>query len=101
MSYTSKEVEELTGASYRQLDHWVRRNWVRPIYNGRGKGHDREWPRDELFVARFMVRLTQVGIAASQAAKVARALVPKQQELTEGRFVNVRVGDGVWIRVTQ
>lgn len=65
------EVVDLPEVSYRQLDHWTRRGWLRPEHKG-GSGRVRHWPSEELFVAQRMGRLVKAGIVAPVAARVAR-----------------------------
>lgn len=62
-----------TGVTYRQIDHWVRKGYLQ--VEPRGTGRPRDWPADEVSVARLMAWLTQAGMAAYNAAAVARLLV--------------------------
>ncbi|RCG27202.1 hypothetical protein DQ384_26140 [Sphaerisporangium album] len=57
--------------SYRQIDHWIRRGWLRPIDNG-GTGHPREWPVIESRVRDLMGRLVDAGFTPAAAADAAR-----------------------------
>jgi hypothetical protein len=65
------EVVDLPEVTYRQLDHWSRKGWLRPNHKG-GSGRVRHWPSEELFVASRMGRLVRAGVVASVAARVAR-----------------------------
>lgn len=58
--------------SYRQLDYWVRRGWLRPDQTIPGPGNPREWTNDELDVAIRMGKLVRAGIAPDIAAAAAR-----------------------------
>lgn len=62
-----------TGISYRQLDYWVRRNWLKPGNAQAGSGMARLWPESELSVALLMGRMVVAGIPADVAHQVARA----------------------------
>jgi DNA-binding transcriptional MerR regulator len=64
---------ELTGATYRQLDYWSRDGRIlRPFASGRGTGRPREWPAEDVEVARCITVLTRAGFALDVAARVAR-----------------------------
>ncbi len=76
----------VTGATYRQLDHWSRRGWLRPDGGGRGSGRPREWSRTEVEVATTMVRLVAAGITPEAAHRAARGdgvLAPGVRVLVE------------------
>lgn len=60
------------GVSYRQIDHWVRRGWLRPDQPIPGSGNPREWTNEELDVARRMAALVNAGISPAVAADAAR-----------------------------
>ena len=65
------EVVAATGATYRMLDHWVRRNYLHPDHAG-GTGHPRTWPAEEIRVARRMVELVAAGLTVEAAHHAAR-----------------------------
>lgn len=60
------------GLSYRRLDNWTRRGWLRALNPGVGSGRVRHWPASELEVARTMLVLTGAGVDPSAAARAAR-----------------------------
>lgn len=62
-----------TGISYRQLDHWVRRGWLRPGNANAGSGTTRLWPDSEFRVAVLMGRMVAAGLPVQVAHQVARA----------------------------
>ena len=64
-----------TGATYRRLDHWVRRGWLSPEHAAPGSGFARAWTPRDLSIVRVLVRLTSVGIPADVAAPWAVACV--------------------------
>jgi hypothetical protein len=63
-------VAAVPGATYRQLNHWVQKGYL--DVPGHGSGNVRDWPREEIRVARVMARLAAVGIPPALAVKVAR-----------------------------
>lgn len=71
---TSAQMVE-TGASYRQVDYWSKRGYLRPEQVKTGSGKHRRWPRQEYDVLRVMVKLQTAGCEVSAAAKIARAAV--------------------------
>jgi hypothetical protein len=62
---------QVSGATFRQLDHWSRRGWLHPI-GGIGTGYSRDWPADEVRVAKVMARLVNAGVSPEAAARAAR-----------------------------
>jgi hypothetical protein len=70
-------VLSVSGLSYRQLDHAVRKGYLRP-QGGEGTGYPRTWPAAEVEVARIYGRLVLAGVTPAAAARVARggALAP-------------------------
>ncbi|MGI5288055.1 MerR family transcriptional regulator [Nonomuraea polychroma] len=78
------------GLTYRQLDHWSRRGWLKPAHTG-GTGNVRVWSQDELRIADLMRRLTRAGLTPEAAAVAARAH-------QEGRPL-VRLGPGLVLAI--
>jgi hypothetical protein len=67
-----RHVESDLGVTYRRLDYWARRGYLRPERDSRSSGIPRRWPAAEVEVARRMARLTGSGIAVERAAVFAR-----------------------------
>jgi hypothetical protein len=71
---TSEAVTAAAGISYRQLDHWTRRGYLRPAADtGNGPGHCREWSSTERAVACLMAALVRAGLEPQAAALIARS----------------------------
>jgi hypothetical protein len=71
VSYLSSDVCKLTGATYRQLDHWTTHKWITPtIGPTKGSGNFRRWSDDDLVHVAVMVRLVSTGIPPALAAVV-------------------------------
>jgi hypothetical protein len=64
------------GITYRQLDHWSRMGYLRPVRLDRGKGEGsgspRTWPPGELQIARLMGRLTAASAAETAYEQAVR-----------------------------
>ena len=82
------DVETLTGATYRQLGYWARMGYLR--VPSPGIGRPREWPAEELRVARVMARLTAASLLPAMAERVARG----EAEIAPG--IRVEVLDEVY-----
>lgn len=80
------------GITYRRLDHWCRKGWLRPAHQG-GTGHQREWPQHELQVADLMGRLVDAGIAVDIAALTARAHLDGRQQIRLGYGITLLIDD--------
>ena len=63
-----------SGATYRQLDYWCLKGFLVPTPQDKtGSGYAREWPPEEIEVARRMVKLVKLGFTPSGASIIARA----------------------------
>lgn len=60
--WTSREVCEMTGATYRQLDYWTRRGYVSAIDDMPGSGVLRRYDRAAVDRAELVVRLIGIGV---------------------------------------
>ena len=65
----SATVQEQAGITYRQLDYWVRLEFLRPEIH---QGRDRWWPPREVEIATRMGRLVAAGLSVERAAVFAR-----------------------------
>lgn len=73
------------GITYRQLDFWSRRGYLKASNPDCGSGREKHWPEAELRVADVMYRLTKAGLTVKAAHTVARG----QSELAPGVTVLV------------
>lgn len=80
--------EDLLGVTYRQLDYWNRKGYIRSANEGIGTGRTREWPRAELEIARRMGRLVAAGVSVERAAVFARDGWPRG-EIAPGVVIEV------------
>jgi hypothetical protein len=74
-TFTSMEVVDAAGLTYRQIDYAVKRGFLNPgrRHDRTGTGFARIWPRGELDVACRMGLLVGAGVALEVAAVVARS----------------------------
>lgn len=86
-------VMHVVGLSYRQLDYWTRRGYLRSDGNPMpGSGRPRTWSEHEVAIARAMVRLIGCGFTVSAAARLAR-------DESESERLTVSLCDGVSLRL--
>lgn len=90
---SAEEMLALTGATYRQIDHWTRGDILRPTRRSEGSGHPRRWSAEDVGVARCITALTRLGIDLQVAARIAR------QRPSTGRPTRVRLSPYVEIVV--
>lgn len=82
---TAKALEGCHGISYRQINHWISRGYLR-TREGRtvGSGNVFSFTDAEVQVFDRMARLVLIGIRPSMASRVARAMV--EQNVTWARL---------------
>lgn len=88
---TSNRLVE-AGVSYRQVDYWSKRGYLRPLEVKTGSGTHRRWPLREYDVLRLMVKLQGVGVEVARSAEVARKAV-------ESGDNRVDLGNGVILSI--
>lgn len=66
------EMCAVTGATYRQIDYWVRQGLLIPGNPAPGTGGYRIWPPGEIAVGRQMVQLMAAGLSLRAAHHAAR-----------------------------
>lgn len=60
------------GLSYRQLDYWTRRGYLKPVEDNPGSGRERHFTAWETGVARRMGGLVEAGLTVETASAIAR-----------------------------
>jgi hypothetical protein len=65
-------LEAVPGLSYRQIDHWSVKGWLRAVEVHPGHGVQRCWSDEEVEVARRALQLIRLGFTASKATHFAR-----------------------------
>ena len=90
-----QELMEEFGTSYRQLDYWIRREYIHTVPNERtGSGYSRQLSEDEIEIARYMIRLINAGFVVGTAALVARRFVlegTRETLLPDGVVIKMKV----------
>jgi len=69
----SVDLAHQAGISYRMLDHWTRRGWIRPR-GGHGSGFQRHFTPSETAVVCTAGQLVKLGIIPERAVQYAREL---------------------------
>ena len=89
----SEILASITGLTYRQLDHWITKGYLRTVEGTRrGYGFQRALSPREVRVLRVMHELVQDGVNPEQAVKMARRHVNRRPVFLGG-FQLTRKGD--------
>ena len=70
--YSSREVAELTGVTYRQLQYWTSLGHVRATTASLGSGYPHTYSLQELMAVHCMRSLIDFGFRVDLAARIAR-----------------------------
>ena len=70
--YGSGLIMKATGATHRQIDHWCRRGYIRPVNPDEGSGRGRAFTRAEFQVAFRGQNLIHAGFVPKVAFRIAR-----------------------------
>lgn len=63
-TFSTVDAAELSGASFRQIDYWVRRGVIRGIVStGTGSGFARRYMAEQVQAITLTARLRQLGVA--------------------------------------
>jgi excisionase family DNA binding protein len=76
-TYTTPQVAELTGATYRMIDHWTSRGFLPETATG--SGSRRRFTEAELDTVRLVEQLLRVGFVLPRAFAIAEALVSDEE----------------------
>lgn len=90
--------------TYRQLNHWCDKGYLRPEGQGLGSGYQREWPVRERRMALMMSRLVSAGVARPELAhKIAREALRNWETWSNSSssgHTTVIVAPGVYVNLT-
>jgi DNA-binding transcriptional MerR regulator len=88
----SDQLADHAGLTYRQVDHWTRRGYLKPYREADGSGSQREFLISEAEVARWMARLDAAGFKLEAAATLAR-------QIRDDGQTQILLGDGILLTV--
>lgn len=88
---SSVQVADRAGITYRQLDYWTTRGYLKARHGAAnpGSGVPREYTPREALVAEHMARLVRDGVTPDRAAKVARQLATRGHAALGGAVLRV------------
>lgn len=89
---TSEDVCTTARISYRQLDYWVRKGYVKPFAMVAGSGTHREFTEEEVNIVRMAARLIRRGFTIPAALDTARAMPVGGGIIDIGEGVRVAIG---------
>lgn len=96
-SANSVLVERLTGASYRQLDYWVRCGYISDDLVGKGSGGRREWRASHIETAHALLQSSSLGGSGRHANAGAEDYARLVAQAVRARLVNP---EGEWLVIT-
>jgi len=74
---TGRELADRIGVTYRQVDYWTTKRYLRAEAANPGSGVSRDYSKREVRVAEHMASLVKQGLAPAAAARVARQIERK------------------------
>lgn len=69
------ELAARAGVTYKQIDTWTKRHYLRPEPSPGGTGNKRTYKPGEVRITQIIATLTKAGVAPSVAAKAARTAI--------------------------
>lgn len=99
MSYTTAEVSKLTGASFRQLDHWARKKWI-DLGDDPGIGTARSWSRRNMLTAKMVMNLISAGFSTDQAFKIANLVMESVMTHITPTNLQIRLAKGIRVSIS-
>ena len=69
---STDEVAAVTGTTYREIDHWVRKGYIDATRASRGTGHPRGFSVEDVIFAACVATLVRFGVRPNVAAVVMR-----------------------------
>lgn len=91
--FSAGEAAQITGVSYRNIDHWARTKFIVPsVSEARGTGTERKYDFDDLVALRVARELRAAGISTQALRRVVNYLREKngiQNPLARSRLVVV------------
>lgn len=69
-TFSSGEVCRIANVTYRQLDYWTRRGYIRELNPLPGSGTNRRYSAEEMWRVRLMGQLTDAGLGVETAVNL-------------------------------
>lgn len=88
---------EVTGCTYRQLDHWTSHGHITATAKAPGTGSPRAWPESEARAAAAIRRLAALGLPLAEASAIAHDRGPGSHVEADGVVIVLR--PGLWALV--
>lgn len=82
--FSTDEVCQLVGCTFRQLDYWIRTGRVVAVGSGRGSGTQRQLRRHEIDVLVTVLSLIDAGFVLDKAFEYGRQLVETDEPVQVG-----------------
>lgn len=76
-----ERLQQVTQVTYRRIDYWVRRGYLRPANPGPGSGHARRFTADDAVLVATIDELSKLGVALGELTQTQRDCL-----LDEGRY---------------
>lgn len=90
MSFSSLEVCEQTGCTYRQLDYWTRQGWLIAEVDAKGSGSQRAYSEVTVKIVKHAVALISAGLTPETALRGATIIAETgHPAISENRLVTV------------
>lgn len=67
-----ERIQQVTGVTYRRVDYWVRRGYLRPVNPGPGSGHARKFTAEDAVRVAVIDQLSQLGVALGELTETQR-----------------------------
>jgi hypothetical protein len=87
--YPTSDVVKMVGATFRQLDHWSRRGYVRPLNPTPGSGIQREWSPLDIRAARVLVSVSNFGSKSDLIFRAASAAIYRAGDKPNAKWLMV------------
>jgi len=79
----------MTGATFRQLDHWSRRGFVRPLNRTPGSGVQRQWSPLDIRVARVLLSVSRLGCKSDLIFRAAAEAIYRASNKPNAKWLMV------------
>jgi hypothetical protein len=92
--YSTVQLCDLTGATFRQIDYWTRTNRLNPTIPAIGSGSQRRYGANDVRLTYAVVQLLEHGFTLDQAFTVAHAVAEQGRWASTAGRSSIAVTDG-------